>query len=138
MASNRRLTLEMEVEPDLPPIVADRGLIGQVLSILLTNAINYTPENGTIVVCSKVLESGEKRRVGFRVRDTGPGIPIDEQMYMFDRFFRGKAGRESGTPGTGLGLAIVKEIIQQHQGGVEVTSKGIAGEGTTFSIWLPV
>ncbi len=138
MASNRQLALTMECEPDLPLTVADRGLIGQVLSILLTNAINYTPEGGSITVRSEVLESDGKRWAGLHVIDSGPGIPLSEQRYLFDRFFRGKAGRESGMPGTGLGLAIVKEIIQQHQGTVEVASEGNAGEGTTFSVRLPV
>jgi signal transduction histidine kinase len=136
LASSRRLILKMERDPDLPCIVADRGLIGQVLSILLTNAINYTAEGGSIIVCSELLQLEGKQWAGFQVIDTGPGVPLSEQEYLFDRFFRGQSGRESGTPGTGLGLAIAKEIVQQHQGVVEVTSK--VGKGTTFSVRLPV
>ena len=67
-----------------------------------------------------------------------PGISPEEQERLFERFFRGKAARASNTPGTGLGLAIVKEIVDRHQGSVEVHSTGVAGEGATFSVWLPV
>jgi signal transduction histidine kinase len=76
--------------------------------------------------------------VGITVKDTGPGIDPAEQPYVFDRFYRGKAGWESGKPGTGLGLAIAREIAEQHSGLIEVTSEGVPGGGATFSIWLPV
>jgi CheY-like chemotaxis protein len=59
--------------------------------------------------------------------------------YLFERFFRGTAGRESGTTGIGLGLAILKEIVERHfEGRVEVSSAGIPGEGATFTVWLPL
>jgi two-component system phosphate regulon sensor histidine kinase PhoR len=56
---------------------------------------------------------------------------------LFERFFRGTAGRESGTAGTGLGLAIVKEIVERHHGRVEAFSEGVPGKGVTFTVWLP-
>jgi signal transduction histidine kinase len=71
------------------------------------------------------------------VSDTGPGIPPEERSQLFTRFFRGAVGRKSGAPGTGLGLAIARGIVERHQGQIEVASAGVAGQGATFSVWLP-
>jgi len=70
------------------------------------------------------------------VQDTGPGITAADQPHIFERFYRGAAGRRSGSPGTGLGLAICKEIIERMHGRLTVESE--AGQGATFTIWLPV
>jgi signal transduction histidine kinase len=74
---------------------------------------------------------------GFRVSDTGPGISAEDQSHLFERFYRGQAGRESGAPGTGLGLAIAQEIVTRHYGRIEVKSAGVPGKGATFTVWLP-
>jgi signal transduction histidine kinase len=74
--------------------------------------------------------------VGFRVKDTGPGILPEEQDELFTRFFRGSVGRQSEVSGTGLGLAIAAEIIERHQGEIEVESTGVPGEGAAFTIWV--
>src|SRR5690606_34456235 len=97
-------------------VQADRGLLGQVLSILLTNAFNYTPRGGRVEVRSLLSEEGGCRRVGFSVTDTGYGIPLEEQPYVFDRFFRGQVAKETGSAGTGLGLAIAREIVERQGG----------------------
>ncbi|MCP4258924.1 MAG: HAMP domain-containing histidine kinase, partial [Planctomycetes bacterium] len=76
--------------------------------------------------------------VTISVQDNGPGIVPEEQSYLFERFFRGKAGRENKFPGTGLGLSIAKEIIDRHNGRINVSSQGIPGQGTTVTVWLPV
>jgi two-component system sensor histidine kinase ResE len=111
-------------------------LIGQVLSILLTNAFNYTPSGGKITVSTHTTIHDDQCWVGLTVADTGPGVALDEQERLFERFFRGKVGRKTGTPGTGLGLAIVKDIVTRHEGRVEVLSEGIPGKGAQFTIWL--
>lgn len=136
LAEQKSLSLAFE-EIDLPFVRGDKSLLGQVLSILLTNAINYTPSGGQITVSTVVRRAEGKEWVGFAVGDTGPGISFDEQLHLFDRFFRGNAGQQSNIPGTGLGLAIVKEIVEQHGGFVEVQSRGVPGEGTVFQVWLP-
>jgi signal transduction histidine kinase len=64
------------------------------------------------------------------------GISSKDQDLLFQRFFRGAASRQTGTPGTGLGLAICKEIVDRHDGRITVTSR--LGEGSAFTIWLPV
>jgi two-component system phosphate regulon sensor histidine kinase PhoR len=138
LLSNRRgLTLVAEVEPDLPLIEADRGLLGQVLSILLTNALAYASPMSVITVATQSYCWQGEHWVGFSVCDTGPGILPEEQPRLFERFFRGAVGRESGMPGTGLGLAIANQIVSQHNGRIEFISSGIPGEGTLFAVWLP-
>jgi signal transduction histidine kinase len=72
------------------------------------------------------------------VQDNGPGILPEDHDRIFERFYRGDAGLQSGVPGTGLGLPIAFEIIRRHDGLLELDSSGIAGEGTTFTVWLPI
>lgn len=134
LARQRELTLTYHGESDLPLVLADKGLLGQVLSILLTNAFNYTPEGESVSVST--LSKGSTW-VGFRVSDTGLGILPEDQKHLFERFYRGTVGQESSAPGTGLGLAIAKEIVERHQGLIEVDSSGIRGEGTAFTVLLP-
>jgi signal transduction histidine kinase len=137
LAESKQLTLAIENSGGQPTTRADQGLLGQVLSVLLTNALNYTPAGGRVVV--QVLTSEQEGRAwaGFSVSDTGAGIPQEEQGQLFQRFFRGDVGRASGAPGTGLGLAIAREIVERHGGRIDVVSKGIAGEGAAFTTWLP-
>jgi PAS domain S-box-containing protein len=138
LAAEKHLTLTQLPANSTDCVRADHHLLGQVLSILLTNAINYTPEGGTVTVATHLHSNGESDAwVGFSVQDSGPGITPEEQAQLFTRFFRGDAGRASGVSGTGLGLAIAQEIVNRHQGRIEVTSSGIPGEGTTFTVWLP-
>lgn len=137
LAENNQLTLAFEPTPDLPQVKADQQLLGEVLSILLTNAFNYTPAGGWVSINTHAVSDGNKKWIGFSVVDSGPGIPIDEQKHMFERFYRGKVARDSGTPGTGLGLAIAREIVDLHRGRIEVYSEGEPQCGTKFSVWLP-
>ncbi len=138
LAQHQHLTLTFKGYPGLPPVEADVALLEQAMSVLLTNAFNYTPAGGHIQVSTQICERDGRLWSGIRVSDSGPGISLEDQAHLFERFFRGAAGRESGMPGTGLGLAIVQEIIQKHQGWIEVTSEGVPGKGATFVLWLPV
>ncbi len=138
MAEQKGLTLSLELTPDLPSTWAESRLVGQVLSILLTNALNYTPSGGHVTISTLQRADGEKQWVGFQVQDTGTGITTADQAHLFERFFRGSVGQKSGAPGTGLGLAIAKEIMSQHNGCIEVQSSGVAGEGASFTVLLPV
>ncbi len=137
LAEARGLTLTLEQEPDLPEVQADPLLFERVLSILLTNAFNYTPEGGRVTVRTHAREVEGAHWVGVSVSDTGPGIPPDELPHMFERFFRGNMARLARVPGTGLGLAIAKEIVDQHQGHIEVASERVPGQGAAFTVWLP-
>lgn len=136
LADDHKLSLVLDSGPDVPPVQADEGLIGQALSILLTNALNYTPADGTVVVSTHARRSDHRLWAGFSVSDSGPGISEADQEQLFKRFWRGKAGYETGAPGTGLGLAIAKEIVDRHHGRIEVSGKGVSGKGVTFTVWL--
>lgn len=137
LADSQGITITGEVAEPVPLIMSDPRLIGQVLSILLTNALAYTPPGGRVVVSTLRREQDGKAWVGFCVMDTGPGISAEEMEHLFQRFFRGAAGRKSQVPGTGLGLSIAKEIVDRHNGTIEVSSEGQPGKGACFTVWLP-
>lgn len=138
LAESRGLFLTLNPAQDLPAIECDPGLLGHVVSNLLTNALNYSNTGDRIVVSVRSRQMDDRQWVGFSVSDTGPGILPEEQEHIFERFFRGKVGRDARIPGTGLGLAIAKEVVDRHQGRMEVESEGVPGKGTTFTVWLPV
>lgn len=111
--------------------IADLEKVKQILINLLTNAINYTSESGTIT-----LEATEsEHEVCLSVSDTGMGMSKEALTRIFERFYRVDKARSRDTGGTGLGLAIVKHIVEIHNGRIEVDSE--IGEGTTFNIYLP-
>jgi signal transduction histidine kinase len=127
----------VEFRPDLPPVSFDEALMVQVVSNLLTNALNYTPPGGQVWVRTMYTLDGDKSWVGFSVEDTGPGVADEERDHLFERFYRGKAGHSSGASGTGLGLAIVKQVLDRHGGRIDVP-KAAPGHGAIFRVWLPV
>jgi len=138
LAQHLKLDLTFSGQPDLPLVSADVALLEQAMSVVLTNAFNYTPAGGQVRVGTRIGERNGQLWSGVAISDTGPGISPEDQTHLFERFFRGTAARESGAPGTGLGLAIVQEIINKHQGWSEVISEGIPGRGTTFILWFGV
>ncbi len=137
LAESKGLTLDLSPAENLPPVEGDQMLLGQALSVLLTNALNYTPPGGRVAISTHTRRRGSGTLVGLRVSDTGPGIEPDELAHLFRRFFRGKAAQASGMPGTGLGLAIAREIADRHGGWIEIASEGVPGKGTVATLWLP-
>jgi signal transduction histidine kinase len=135
LIEGRGLNLVVEPDENIPKVQADSRLIMQVMTNLLTNSTNYTPSGGTITIRTLSRKVDGRPWVGFSIADTGPGIPEDERPHVFERFFRGIVGRASGIPGTGLGLAICKEIVERHQGRIQLAPEG--AQGTTVSVWLP-
>ena len=107
---------------------ADR--LQQMLFIFMDNAFKYTPKGA--VHFSTMLYKGQ---IGLQIKDTGMGMDKNEVPFIFDRFYRADESRGL-TSGIGLGLSIAKQIIDDHQGSVEVVTK--RAEGTTFMIWLPM
>lgn len=125
-----RLDIRFEQPP--APVVAevDRRHIQQLVDILLDNALKYTPEGGTVTVTVRQT-SGHAE---ISVADNGIGIPEEHQPHIFDRFYRVEEARTGG--GEGLGLAIARQIAEQHDGRLTVDS--IPGQGSTFTLSLPV
>lgn len=118
---------------DEPPIVnVDRDRICQVMANLLSNAIKYTPANGKIGI-DVVNVDGE---VFISIKDTGIGISLDDQQYLFTKFYRVDSSLTREIGGSGLGLSICKTIIELHGGRIWVDSE--AGKGSVFTIAFPV
>lgn len=115
----------------IPPVMADRERIGQVITNFLSNAIKYSPDKSAITVSCSALEDGVK----VSVQDEGYGIPESDQPKVFDRFFRVTSNNMDRYPGMGLGLYISAQIIQRHGGTIEVQSR--LGKGSVFSFTLP-
>lgn len=129
-AQNHDKTLQMRV-PDTPLMVwGDERLLQRVVSNLVDNALKYTPPGGCVTVdaCAKAGQ------VILKVSDTGLGIPLEAQPYVFERFYR-LSDQPGSVEGTGLGLTIVKSIVEQHGGRVGVTSQ--PGQGSIFTVSLP-
>ncbi|MGH2549959.1 MAG: sensor histidine kinase, partial [Thermomicrobiales bacterium] len=125
-----RVRLSVDVPAELPPVLADRARIEQVLLNLVHNAIKFTPAGGTITVRGHI--DGDVLVTD--VIDTGAGIPESDLQRLFERFYKADKARRS--EGTGLGLAITKHIVQTHNGTISVQSK--LGEGSTFTFTLPL
>ena len=128
-AAAKRITLELD-GPETLRTRADANRVGQVFDNLISNAIKFTPERGSV----KVRLGCDDETIVASVCDTGTGIPEAEQSRLFERFFRSSSTRD--VPGTGLGLTIVRAIVQGHGG--EITCESTSGEGTTFTFTLPL
>lgn len=116
---------------EIKPISADRKLIGQVLTNIITNAIRYSPGGGDIIIATKMSENG----VQVSIQDFGVGIPASEQGNIFDRYFRVSNPLTSRASGIGLGLYITAGIVHQHGGTISLVSE--EGKGSIFLITLP-
>ena len=132
IAKKRNIQLEIRRENQVTTIPANSTELGRALSNLVENAVNYTPDGGTIVI-STVQEGS---RLAIAIKDSGIGISEEELPQIFDRFYRADKARNTIKGGSGLGLAIVKRVIELHQGTLHVESK--LGEGSTFKIGLPL
>jgi two-component system phosphate regulon sensor histidine kinase PhoR len=131
-AKKKRIRLVEHANAHLPPVAADRGLITRAVSLLIDNAIKYSPER-TSVIISTILEADFLRVV---VEDRGYGVPKGEQEKIWQKFYRvAREGQDKEEESTGLGLSLVKEIAEQHGGAVSVESE--VGSGSRFSFTLP-
>jgi PAS domain S-box-containing protein len=131
LADEKGVTLTLATGP-LPLLAGDHTRLAQLLDNLVSNGIKFTPSGGRVDVRIR----GERGHAVIEVRDTGIGIPPDEQEHLFERFYRTSKATEQAIPGTGLGLAISKAIVQAHGGQIVVASED--GAGSTFRVSLPV
>jgi PAS domain S-box-containing protein len=133
-AKDVRLTM-LPVEEGLPPVSGDPARLTQAMGELVENALNFTPAGGRVVAGVGTVEKDGRSWISLSVRDSGPGIPADEQPYVFERFFRGAMSESGSIPGTGLGLSIAQAIVKAHGGRMIVES--LIGKGSAFTILIP-
>lgn len=131
LANEKSQQLLVDLSPELPVTLGDPVRLRQMLNNLVGNAIRYTQPGGTIWVRGQA----EGDQVILQVVDNGPGIPLADQPYIFDKFYRA-SNIPAEIPGTGLGLAIVKSIVENQQGRIWVDSN--PGQGSTFTVVLPI
>ncbi|WP_292806557.1 HAMP domain-containing sensor histidine kinase [Methylotenera sp.] len=119
---------------NVPSVHIDRDKIKQAITNIMSNACKYSPEDSVVsieVILDKVTSDS---MVGIAIRDKGFGMSKEDLTHSFERFWR--SDRFRNIPGTGLGMSIVKEIIDYHQGLIEIDSA--LNQGTTVTIWLPI
>jgi len=137
IAQKKNIEIRQELAPAEAEIFCDSEAFYQVVSNLLDNAIKYTPANRAITAGAFPIRRDDGSEwVEFMVRDTGMGIPAEEQSRLFERFYRVDKARSRELGGTGLGLAIVKHLVRAHGGEVRVESD--FGHGAAFYFTLPV
>lgn len=130
--TNSRLTIQVNHEIS-PEIFGDKDRIEQVLINLITNAIKYAPNSSLVEV---LVKQAENNMVSVSIRDFGIGIDKDDQLNIFNRFYRVEGKIETKFSGFGIGLFIVKEIVNRHNGNINVESE--KGVGSTFTFTLPL
>jgi len=131
LATEREIKLTSDLDPHLPFVMADIGLIERALENLIKNAILYTPRGGTVTL--NVLPGQD--HLTMEIADTGKGMSEEDLPHIFDRYYRADTTDDDTTDGTGLGLAITKRIVELH--GSSITVESSPGAGSTFSFTLP-
>ena len=132
--------LVLDLQPDLPEVWADRTRLTQILTNLVSNAYKYTPEGGKITVGGEITQVnpgdvGSLKVVHLWVKDSGIGIPLDEQDKIFQRYYRTDVSKDMAS-GTGLGLSITKSLVEMQGGRIWFVSQ--PSEGTAFHFTTPI
>jgi signal transduction histidine kinase len=129
-------TVEKEISPNLPPVMADPRALGRCLQNLMTNALKYGADGQWMAIRARPGSGSEAGEVLITVEDRGRGIEPEDLPHIFEPFYRGSAARASQEHGTGLGLSLAKEAAEAMGGKLTVTSS--RGEGSAFTLHFPV
>jgi len=137
----KNLEIRLNVERDIPSMVGDSQRLTQILANLLSNSVKFTSKGHVHLTVRKEMEEADsyatRWRVIFTVKDTGIGIPRDEQDKIFETFYQATSlSPYLSQSGTGLGLSIVKELVRLMGGKVSVYSEGVEGQGSTFTFYV--
>ena len=131
MIKEKNLTLNVQSDKNIPPIMGSREHLDSMVGNLVSNAIRYTLENGTV----SISVGNENYDVILTVADTGIGIPEESLSKIFTDFYRASNAMKTSETGTGIGMSIIKSIVEDHGGTITVKSR--EGEGTTFTVRIP-
>jgi signal transduction histidine kinase len=138
--ANKNVALKKEYGQGLPLVNIDPRKVSQVITNLVSNALKFTPKEGTVTIKTGATvlhkSTGAEPAVTVEVTDNGMGMPQDELSLLFTHYRQVSSAKKVKEKGTGLGLAICKLIVEAHGGTIEVAS--VLGKGTTFLFKLPV
>jgi histidine kinase len=133
-AESKRISLDLDMVPNLPRVSADEDRVIQVLTNLTGNALQYTPEGGRVAIIATQVDD----EIHISVRDSGIGIPSQHMQHIFDRFYRvDKSRSRRAGGGSGIGLTIARALVEAHGGRIWAESVG-EGQGSIFTFSLPV
>jgi PAS domain S-box-containing protein len=130
-AAKKEITVQHQIPNELPHVRITKEHFNKVISNLLSNALAYSQSKSVVEICARE----ERNNVVITIQDSGPGIVEEEIAQIFERFYRGKAARDTNTPGTGLGLSIASDIVERYGGKLRVSSE--VAMGSCFQVWLP-
>ena len=130
---DKKLTLNLELPPEVTPLVANMHHLRVVFRNVLDNAVKYTPDGG-VITWQLQVEDGHLHTT---MRDMGRGIDPEDLPHLFERFYRADKARTRQTPGVGLGLSLVQEVVGAYGGRVAIDSAGV-NQGTTVHVWWPL
>ena len=133
MADQRHIALTTLVHPDVPIITADWEKIRRIVENLTSNAIKFTRKGGSVHI--EVSYDERNERLAIAVTDTGIGIKEEDLPLIFERFTQSDKSSYRRYGGSGLGLAVVKELVEMHEGSIEVEST--YKQGSTFTVFIP-
>ncbi len=134
-AEQKQVTVNVMCAENLPHLKADKSQVRMVMQNLISNAIKYTPENGSVEAELSLAGAG-REVLFFRVTDTGIGIPKDQRDKVFNKMFRASNAQSQVPDGTGLGLYVIKTILEHAKGGITFDTK--EGKGSTFYASIPL
>jgi signal transduction histidine kinase len=136
LAAPDEVTIEQDVEKDLPPVVGDEQAIRRALQNLIVNAFKHGAEGRSVRVSARIVRVRKRHEMEISVSDRGPGIDPADLPHLFEPFYRGRRAVENRIHGNGLGLALVRRVAEAHGGRVSVQSK--PGDGACFTLHLPI
>jgi signal transduction histidine kinase len=139
--NEKRQTIELQLYEEDPNVWCDQTRLTQILANLISNAIKYTPNDGTITIAEKKAPNhwdpkGAPDVICISVTDTGYGISLEDQKKIFQKFFRSEDQNIRDAPGTGLGLNITRHLVEMQGGRIWFESQ--VGKGTSFYFTIPV